>query len=55
MLAVAQHNASHVSYACAVDEDLARRNGAAPFAGSLRELKDLADIRDENILRVHTH
>ena len=55
MLAVTQHDASHVSYARTVDKDLARRNGATPFAGSLRELKDLADVRDKNILRVHTH
>ena len=55
MLAVTQHDASHVSYARTVDKDLACRNGARPFAGGLRELKDLTDVRDENILRVHTH
>ena len=55
MLAVAQHDASDIANTRAVDKDLACRNGARPFAGSLRELKDLADVRDKDVLRVHTH
>ena len=53
MLAVAQNNTPDVAHARTVNENLTGGNRAAPFAGRLRQLEHLADVRDEDILCVH--